>query len=198
MAPSRPAVVLGSTQPEADVDQGAAARFGFDVARRRSGGGAVLVDPATTVWIDAVVPRDDDLWVDDVGVAFGWFGRVWAATLADLGVGAAAIEVHTGALVRTAVGPVVCFAGLGPGEVSVDGAKSVGLSQRRTRGAARFQSSLLMSWDPDRHAAVLAPGLARVAPGTDPSDALRGVFVHPLSGVAAATVVDAVLAHLPG
>ena len=198
MAPSRPAVVLGSTQPEADVDQGAAARFGFDVARRRSGGGAVLVDPATTVWIDAIVPRDDELWVDDVGVAFEWFGRVWAATLADLGVGAAAIEVHTGALVRTALGPVVCFAGLGPGEVSVDGAKSVGLSQRRTRGAARFQSSLLMGWDPDRHAAVLAPGLVRVVPGTDPTEALRGVKVFPVSGVATATVVDAVLAHLPG
>ncbi len=198
MAPSRPAVVLGSTQPEADVDPGAAARFGFDVARRRSGGGAVLVDPATTVWIDAIVPRDDELWVDDVGVAFEWFGRVWAATLADLGVGAAAIEVHTGALVRTALGPVVCFAGLGPGEITVDGAKSVGMSQRRTRGAARFQSSLLMGWDPDRHAAVLAPGLARVAPGTDPSDALSGVFVHPLVGVAVPTVVDAVLAHLPG
>ena len=50
MEASGPAVVLGSTQPEATVDAGAAAAAGLDVVRRRSGGGAVLaLTPAERV-----------------------------------------------------------------------------------------------------------------------------------------------------
>jgi lipoate-protein ligase A len=43
--------------------------------------------------------------------------------------------------------PLVCFAGLGPGEVLVDGRKVVGLSQRRTRAGARFHCAALRVWD---------------------------------------------------
>ena len=37
---------------------------------------------------------------------------------------------------------LVCFAGLGPGEVTLDGQKLVGLSQRRTRDGVRIQGLL--------------------------------------------------------
>ena len=37
---------------------------------------------------------------------------------------------------------LVCFDGLGAGEVTVGGRKAVGISQRRTRGWARLQSSI--------------------------------------------------------
>ena len=56
--PAAPAVVLGSTQRDDIVDRAVAAARGLAIARRRSGGGAVLVD-ATVVWIDFAIGRDD-------------------------------------------------------------------------------------------------------------------------------------------
>ncbi|MGI9614504.1 MAG: hypothetical protein ACR2QO_16460, partial [Acidimicrobiales bacterium] len=51
----------------------------------------------------------------------------------------------------------LCFAGLGRGEVVNDqGAKVSGVSQRRTRGAARFQVAFLRRWDPEEQASLLA------------------------------------------
>ena len=69
--------------------------------------------------------------------------------LADLGV-------HRGAMRSTTWSRLVCFDGLGPGEVTSRGAKVVGVSQRRTRLAARFQTSLYLRYDPDRLVALLA------------------------------------------
>ena len=119
---------------------------GTPIVRRRSGGGAVLVEPGGLVWVDAFVPAGDPLWDDDVGRAFAWFGEVWSAALADAGVPGA--RAHDGALVATAWSRLVCFAGLGPGEVTLDGAKVVGMSQRRTRAGALFQSAALLEWRP--------------------------------------------------
>ena len=140
-----PALVLGSAQPESVVDRGACDRAGVDVVRRRSGGGAVLVVPGDLLWVDVVIPAGDPLWEVDVGRAFHWLGDAWAAGLADLGVPA---SVHRGGLRRSEWSDLVCFAGLGAGEVTAPGgAKLVGISQRRTRGAARFQCAALARWD---------------------------------------------------
>lgn len=139
-----PALVLGSTQPASSVDTAALARDGIVLARRRSGGGAVLVDPGTTVWIDVFIPRDDPRWVDDVGRSFLWLGRAWQRALDDLGVAA---EVHDGPLVCGAFGRQVCFAAVGSGELTANGAKVVGLSQRRTRAGARLQCTAYRRWD---------------------------------------------------
>ena len=57
---SRPALVLGSSQGSADVDEGFGRRSGVDLARRRSGGGAVLLGTDDHVWVDLVVPAGDD------------------------------------------------------------------------------------------------------------------------------------------
>ena len=111
---TRPALVLGSTQPDAVVDHEAAAARGVDVVRRRSGGGAVLVEPGGVVWVDVVIPPDDALWDEDVGRAAHWVGDAWAAALASAGVDGAA--VHRGGLVTTAWSRLVCFAGVGAGE----------------------------------------------------------------------------------
>jgi lipoate---protein ligase len=139
--PTAPALVLGSAQPETDVRDGA----DIEIVRRRSGGGAVLVVPGDVLWADVIVPAGDPLWDDDVGRASHWLGGVWAAALAELGVEG---EVHRGPLERSPWAAAVCFAGRGPGEVMVDGRKVVGISQRRTRGAARFQCAALGRWDP--------------------------------------------------
>ena len=144
----RPALVLGSAQPWEAADAEACAAAGIDVARRRSGGGAVLLDPGD-VWVDVELPRADLLWDDDVVRSSWWLGEAWAAAM---GRG----EVHRGGLLATAWSSLVCFAGVGPGEVTVDGAKAVGISQRRTRAGARFQCAVHRRWDPDRLASLLA------------------------------------------
>ena len=59
--PADRAVVLGSGQPEGTVDPDACAAAGAQVVRRRSGGGAVLVEPGGSVWVDLVVPSTDTL-----------------------------------------------------------------------------------------------------------------------------------------
>lgn len=185
----RPALVLGSTQAEAEVDHAALARTGADLVRRRSGGGAVLLDPGGSVWVDVVLPRHDPLWSDDVGVAFHWLGRAWAAALASLGVPA---EAHEGGLVTTRWSRLVCFAGLGPGEVTVGSAKVVGIAQRRTREGARFQCAVLHRWEPTATLSLLA-----LAPGE------RHEAAAELAGVAAgvdrssSAVVGALVEHLP-
>ena len=169
----RPAVILGSSQPEAGVDPNRARVAGVDVVRRPSGGGAVLVVPGEAIWLDVFLPAGDRLWVDDVGVAFHWLGEAWAAALTGVGVAA---HVHRGAMRHTPWSRAVCFAGVGPGEVTLGpgGPKVVGLSQRRTRSHARFQCCALLRWDPDALVRLLAgpppegapaAGLARVAAG---------------------------------
>jgi len=149
----RTALVLGSTQRDDVVDHAAASAAGVQVARRRSGGGAVLVEPATTVWIDVDLPVGDPLWTDDVGRSFTWLGRAWATALGTLGLDA---EVNPGGMCTTPWSRLVCFAGLGPGEVTVGGAKAVGLAQRRTRDGARFQTAVHLAWDPVPLLGVLA------------------------------------------
>ena len=150
----RPAVVLGSTQPEQTIDLQRAAALGIDVVRRRSGGGAVLLEPGDALWIDVILPAADPLWVEDVGRAAWWLGEAWAAALEVCGTTGA--EVHRSRLVTTRWSPVVCFAGLGPGEVTVAGRKAVGISQRRTRDAARFQCAVIHRWDPAELVSILA------------------------------------------
>ena len=176
-----PALVLGSAQADVGVHQAA----GVAVVRRRSGGGAVLVVPGELLWVDLVLPARDPLWEDDVGRAFHWVGEAWARALAALGVDA---RVHHGALVRADWASEVCFAGLGPGEVTVDGRKVVGISQRRTRAWARFQCAALAHWDP----AAIVPLL-----GLPPSAADDLADVAAPVGVGLEPLLDALLRHLP-
>ncbi len=167
LEPTSTAVVLGSTQPESVLVPGTPA------VRRRSGGGAVLMEPGGLVWIDVFVPAGDLLWEVDVGRAFAWLGHAWAGAL---GAGA---TVHDGPLLTTPWSRLVCFAGLGPGEVTVAGAKVVGMAQRRTRAGALFQCAALREWHPERL-------LDRLA--IDPDDRRRAV--QTLAAVAAGMDVD--------
>ena len=184
-----PALVLGSTQGHEVVDGAAADRAGVAVVRRRSGGGVVLVDPATTCWVDLIVPAGDPLWDDDVGRAARWVGEAWRSALADVGVGP--LVVHEGALACGPLGRLVCFGTVGAGEVTTpDGAKVVGVSQRRTRSAARFQCAAYARWDPASLVELLA-----LDPAGDGARSLAAAAVG--TGVARDDLVDALLSHLP-
>jgi lipoate-protein ligase A len=151
--PSRAALVLGSAQPSAAVDQARARAAGVEVVRRRSGGGAVLVVPEQVVWLDLAVPAGDPLWCADVGRAFWWVGRLWADALDEVGLGPAA--VHSGRPVATSWSATLCFAGLGAGEVTVGGRKVVGISQRRARPGAVFHSAAFLRLDARELVALL-------------------------------------------
>ena len=190
------------------ADAAACREAGVAVVRRRSGGGAVLLDPGDVVWIDVVIPVADRLWQPDIAHAFWWLGDVWAGALRALApicdgfqsVSArkplqnegVEIGVNTGPMVRSAWSDLVCFAGLGPGEVTIDGRKAVGMSQRRTRGGALFQTAAVLRWDVHRLATLLAlPDPDRIRLGGD----LRG-SVAPLTGATVREVEEAFLRAL--
>ena len=175
------ALVLGSSQPMDHVDLAACARRDVDVVRRRSGGGAVLLQAGDVSWVDVVIPRDHPQWNDDVGRAAWWLGERWQVALESVGVDDT--HVHRGAMVRTEWSDRVCFAGVGAGEVMQGGAKVVGISQRRTRAGARFQCAVYRVWRPDAHSELFSPpapttaDLAGVAVEVDATPAaLRAAF----------------------
>ena len=155
LQPVDQAVVLGSTQGLISVDQDACAAAGVDIVRRRSGGGAVLVDTSSLLWVDLVVPAGDPLWSPEVGRDAWWVGEAWSEALSRAGTGGT--EVWKGPLVRNRWSSLVCFAGLGAGEVvSAAGLKVVGISQRRTRHGALFQCGCVLEWAPQRLLGLLA------------------------------------------
>ncbi|CAN5848850.1 hypothetical protein BH23ACT2_BH23ACT2_08340 [soil metagenome] len=185
-----PAVVLGSGQRREVLDAEATSSAGVEVVRRRSGGGAVWLEPGALTWVDVILPAGDEHWVDDVGRSAVWLGTAWAAALDDLGVGGAV--VHTAPMVRTRCADLVCFAGVAPGEVLIDGRKVVGVSQRRTRNGARFQCAVLHHWDPAPLVDLLA-----VAPAERPRLAaeLEQLAVG-IGAVDPGAVIAALAAHL--
>jgi lipoate---protein ligase len=168
-----PSLVLGSTQASDDIDAGRAREMGVRIVRRRSGGGGVLLVPGQHVWIDVWVPAGSRWWDDDVVRAGDWLGAVWVDALREVGL--EDLAVHHGALVRSRWSSSVCFAGLGPGEVTARGRKLVGLSQRRTRDWARFQCLVHRRWDAEAVFALLDDPEARSAgPGWETSVAAIG------------------------
>jgi lipoate-protein ligase A len=135
-----PAIVLGSRQRPDLLDLDACARAGLEVVRRRSGGGAVLLRPDAVVWIDLVLPPGSV--PDDIRASMVWAGERWCEALVAVGAAGDRMLVHRGGMVSTTWSDLVCFAGVGPGEVLVDGRKLVGLSQRRTRHGVRVQGQV--------------------------------------------------------
>ncbi len=140
MQPEDTAVVLGSRQSPDIVDTAECARLGIDVVKRRSGGGAVLVVPDQLVWVDIVAPPGGA--PDDVRGSMLWAGEMWQRALMPFVGEGRELTVHAGSIVATPWSDLVCFAGLGPGELLLDGRKLVGLSQRRTRNGVRIQGTL--------------------------------------------------------
>lgn len=185
------ALVLGSTQRVTSVDSVHAARAGIEVVRRRSGGGAVLVGPGDPLWVDVWLPRGDPLWHDDVVHAPEWVGEWWASTLR--GAGAGGLAVHRGSSIAVPWSDVICFAGVGPGEVVAGGRKVVGVAQWRCREGALFHSCAYRRWDPRPLVDLidLRPVVGTVRPAdeagrpADDSGALRTALVTELSQVAA-------------
>lgn len=155
------ALVLGSSQNEDVVDLVACAQAKVDVVHRRTGGGAVYLATGEHLWVDVVVPRGDDLWSDDVVVSSQWLGDAWSRVLTSLGL--SDLSVHRRGMEPATWSRLVCFAGVGPGEVLCKKRKVVGISQRRTQDAARFQCFIHRRWRPQEFVPLLAPPRPSVA-----------------------------------
>ncbi len=179
---TEPALVIGSAQREDAVDHDSARAAGIGVVKRRSGGGAVLLVPGEHLWVDVVLPGAR--LGDGIESTFDSVGSAWRGALDDHGLGA---EIHRGAVDRDAIATQVCFAGLGHGEVVVDGAKVVGLSQRRTRDAVRVQCLCLLVWNHEALVDLLSA----------PVDGLVDRLPAPgRLDVAPAALLDSVIQHL--
>ncbi len=148
--PTSPAVVIGSTQPESDVDRARCSGEGIEVVRRRSGGGAVIVRPGAQAWIDVFIPRGDPRFRDDVLESFAFLGRAWMAGLAaTIGAPSPSLTMVAGRTEKAMPWSArACFAGRGAGEILIDDRKVVGISQRRDRSGAWFHSMAMLEFDP--------------------------------------------------
>ena len=143
------AIVLGSRQADTELDTDVCVKAGTEIVQRRSGGGMVYLVPGNHIWLDVVIPKADSLWNDDVGRASWWLGDAWLAAIESLGV--TGVHVHREHMTTGEHGDLVCFAGVGPGEVMFRSAsgvetKVVGISQRRTQESARFQCTMYLQW----------------------------------------------------
>ena len=155
---SAPALILGSTQNESDINPEQAMAHGVDIVRRRSGGGVVYVHPDASIWCDITIPRDDLLWTDDVSTSMLWLGEVFVEALSPW----LATSVYRNEFLVGDDGRTVCFASTSPGEVFAGSSKVVGISQRRTRQGARFQCVVYRQWNPEQWVDCLAsPDLAQ-------------------------------------
>ncbi|MGK0276619.1 MAG: lipoate-protein ligase A [Ilumatobacter sp.] len=152
-----PALVLGSAQrDESIVDRDACRSAGVDIVRRRSGGGAVLLIPGEVVWFDVLLPAAAVPGLgDDIHAPMLWLGERLAAVLRPHVDGE--VTVHGRGMVTTPWSSLICFDGIGPGEVLLDGRKLVGISQRRTRAASRLQCCWYTNYNPARLVGLLSP-----------------------------------------
>ncbi len=191
--PTASAIVLGSTQSPAEIDDQRRLVRGLELVKRRSGGGAVVVTPAAQVWLDLFVPRDDPIYEDDVARAAYFVADLWASALVSKAVSEASVDPIR-AFAPTRFSRSVCFSGLGPGEVTVGGNKVVGVSQRRDRSGAWFFTmallqnaqgalSQLLVLDEEDRLALTSELESKIGALAVSADALEGAVERELVGV---------------
>ena len=130
-----PLVVLGSMQP-ADL---VCANGQAEILRRRGGGGAVYVDPDSSIWIDLWLPASDS--TSRLGVVDGLIavGQLWRLSLEELGLADLVVACPE----RAPVPSAVCFSSIGYGELlDNEGRKLVGMTAWRAREGSLYQTTL--------------------------------------------------------
>lgn len=159
---TRSALVLGSSQDPNEIDRESLIRKGVELVIRKSGGGAVFLSPNGQLWVDIAIPKGDKYFRCDVSESFEIIGEIFLQALSDLGT--EDLQMHAGRLLGSEIAKKVCFAGLGPGEITFEGAKVVGISQRRTSLGSVFQCTVYVRY-PFAELLELMPGCASASPG---------------------------------
>ena len=143
-----PTMVFGTAQKAISLETD----FPYEYVFRKSGGGAVFLEPGGVLWVDFVLPRKDPLWENDIRQSAVWLGELWVKALNEMGIDG---QVHLGELRKNELSSTVCFAGLAAGEVLISGKKSIGISQRRTSQGSWFQCAALFSWPVEKIVDIL-------------------------------------------
>ena len=112
----KPTMVFGTAQKNMFLETA----IECDYVYRKSGGGAVFLEPGKILWVDFVVPREDPLWCNDIRRSSLWLGELWVRAMKDIGLYG---KVHNEEIRKTELSRLVCFAGLATGEVTVSGKK---------------------------------------------------------------------------
>ena len=148
----RPALIYGRRGGDQEAAQRRAGALGYGVARRSSGGGAVLAGP-WLLGVELLLPHSHVLAQLSPVESFRWFGRCWQHVLREQGYAsrladAASIATHNAAAQAAAV-DWICFAGLGHGELlDTEGRKLLGLAQYRGRAGVLLSAGLLLAATP--------------------------------------------------
>lgn len=198
----KPALILGSSQ-RFNLPRDAHSEIeGILIVNRRSGGGAVLVMPNDPIWLDVWIPRGDPLWDIDIVRSTHWIGDWWVRVLEAFGV--KQLFVYRTRPTKSVLADIICFAGLGPGEVSVANRKLTGVAQWRCQEGSLFHCALYKRWD----APSLYPLLDLVDhigfDGLDRCELLEHLLDHTLgletalgSTLDSACIIDAAIRALP-
>ena len=152
---ARPALVLGSSQRPDVVDERALARPGSSSSGVTAAAGRSCSCRVRCPGWTWSLPAGDPLWDADVGRAADWLGAV-------VGAGGGVVRRPrrrgpSGSDGPHAVVEPRLLRRTGPGRGAGGGRKLVGISQRRTRGWARFQCAVYRRWDPAALVALLRP-----------------------------------------
>lgn len=161
---TRNALVLGSSQNRESVSEETLRELDAELVTRRSGGGAVYLEMDGQLWIEISVPRRDPLFRNDLAESFIPIGEMFVSLLREFAL--PDISIHLGRLEVSDAASAICFAGLGPGEVTFEGAKIVGIAQRRTALGSVFQCTLYARFPHKLVERLMGPALAGIpAPG---------------------------------
>lgn len=154
------ALVLGHGQRLQTIDTEACRTTGHGVYRRATGGTAVLSGPEL-LGLDLVLPTGHPLAAGDVTRSYAWLGEAIAEALRKSGVAAATVSPEEARMQVASLPPgsplrLACYATLSPYEVVVGGRKLVGLAQARRRSGVLYQAGIVLRWQPQRLAPLLA------------------------------------------
>ncbi|MBM3672905.1 MAG: lipoate--protein ligase family protein [Actinobacteria bacterium] len=131
---SVPTLSLGKFQSIDEIDNDACERLGVALARRPTGGAALLHGGDLTYSVAMPLPEDGHTGVQEI---YDWLARALIAGLARLGVDSA-VARHDGP------GGPVCFAGQQGADLRVGDRKVCGSAQVRRQGAVLQHGSILL------------------------------------------------------
>lgn len=148
----KPALIYGRRGGDENSIGARAAEVGYELLRRRSGGGVVLAGP-WMLGLDLLLPAEH--WLSRVGPfeSFRWVGNCWRKALAQfnsypLMADGGSIAAHNAAA-KSAGLDWVCFAGMSHGELlDGQGRKLLGLAQARGRWGILLSAGLLVEQTP--------------------------------------------------